>query len=97
MAEREETPHDAEGAPAEAAAEGGAAAPQAAADPGANPADDFSAQAELPQPGLLGEFWLFLRYNKKWWLTPIILVLLAIGALVVLSGSALAPLLYPFY
>ena len=33
---------------------------------------DFSRQAEEPSPGLLREIWDLLRYNKKWWLIPIV-------------------------
>ena len=59
-------------------------------------ADEFRRQADSPQPGLLAEFWQFLKHNKKWWLLPILLALLLLGALVVLSGTALAPFIYPF-
>ena len=42
------------------------------------------------------EFLRFLRQEKKWWLLPLVVVLLALGALMVLSsGSVLSPLLYP--
>jgi hypothetical protein len=46
---------------------------------------------------LIKEFGLFLRQEKKWWLVPLIVVLLALGALILFSGSsALAPFMYPF-
>jgi hypothetical protein len=46
---------------------------------------------------LFKEFLLFLRQEKKWWLVPLILVLLLFGALIIFSsGSVLAPLMYPF-
>ena len=57
--------------------------------------DAFRGQADAPQGGLLAEFWQFLKYNKKWWLLPILLALLLLGVLVVLSGTALAPFIYP--
>jgi hypothetical protein len=39
-----------------------------------------------------------LRERKKWWLLPIILALLAIGALIVFtSGSAVAPFIYTLF
>jgi hypothetical protein len=60
-------------------------------------AETFAAQAAEQQPGLLAEFLDFLRYNKKWWLTPIILVLLLVGTLVVLSGTAVAPFIYTLW
>jgi hypothetical protein len=48
------------------------------------------------QPGVLSEFWQFLKYNKKWWLLPLLIALLLLGLLVILSGSGLAPFIYPF-
>ncbi|MEW4568959.1 DUF5989 family protein [Tautonia sp. JC769] len=46
---------------------------------------------------LTGEFLAFLRYNKKWWLLPILVVLAVIGLLVALSGSAAAPFIYTLF
>lgn len=46
----------------------------------------------------LKDFWFFLKERKKFWLLPILLVLLLFGALIVLtSGSALAPFLYTLF
>lgn len=47
---------------------------------------------------LLREFWLFLKQNKKFWLLPMILVLLMMGILLVLAQtSALAPFIYSIF
>ena len=47
---------------------------------------------------LIGEFWDFLRVRKKWWLAPIVLVLVLISALIFLTeGSALAPFIYTLF
>lgn len=44
------------------------------------------------------EFWQFMRVRKKFWLMPIILMLLALGALLILTeGSALAPFIYAIF
>ena len=59
--------------------------------------DRFIQQAHERSPGLVREFWDFLRYNKKWWLTPILLTLGLIAALVLLSGTGAAPLIYPLW
>ena len=46
----------------------------------------------------LTDLWGFLRVRKKYWLIPIILVLLLLGALIVFtSGSALAPFVYTLF
>lgn len=58
--------------------------------------NDLNELVESPQVGLLAEFWLFLKHNKKWWLLPLLLALLLLGLLVILSGSGLAPFIYPF-
>ena len=48
--------------------------------------------------GLLGELWAFMKVRKKWWLLPIIIVLLLVGALLVFAqGSALAPFIYTIF
>ncbi|MDZ4083849.1 MAG: DUF5989 family protein [Bdellovibrionales bacterium] len=47
---------------------------------------------------MLLEFWQFLKVRKKFWLLPILLLMLALGALMVLtSGSAVAPFLYTLF
>jgi len=46
----------------------------------------------------LKEFWEFLKVRKKYWLFPILLVLLLFGTLIVLSqGSAVAPFIYTIF
>lgn len=66
-------------------------------EPPTDEAAQFAAEANRPQPGLLAEFWDFLVHNKKWWLTPIILVLLLVGTLIMLSGTAAAPFIYTLW
>ena len=47
---------------------------------------------------VLRELWEFLKVRKKWWLTPIILFLLLLAALIFLtSGSAVAPFIYTLF
>jgi hypothetical protein len=48
--------------------------------------------------GILKEFWDFLKVRKKWWLTPIIVVMVLLGALIVFSqGSTVAPFIYTLF
>ena len=58
---------------------------------------DFSRQAEEPSPGLLREIWDLLRYNKKWWLIPIVVAVLLGSLLVFLSSTVFAPFVYTLF
>ncbi len=47
---------------------------------------------------IIPELWQFLRVRKKWWLAPILVFLLLLGALIVITqGSALAPFIYSIF
>ena len=46
----------------------------------------------------LTDLWNFLKARKKWWLAPLIIVLVILGLLVVLGGtSAIAPFIYTLF
>ena len=46
----------------------------------------------------LGEFWKFLRVRKKFWLLPMLLMLVLFGGLIILAqGSAVAPFIYTLF
>ena len=47
---------------------------------------------------LLSDLWQFMRHRKKFWLAPIVIVLILIGGLIVLAeGSAIAPFIYTLF
>lgn len=47
---------------------------------------------------IVAEFWAYLRARKKWWLGPIVLVLVLLGLFIVLTeGSAIAPFIYTLF
>jgi hypothetical protein len=47
---------------------------------------------------LLSDLWAFMRERKKFWLAPIIVVMVLLGALIVLAqGSAVAPFIYTLF
>ena len=58
--------------------------------------DDVQVPEE--EPGVIREIWMFLRVRKKFWLAPIIIVLVILGLLIFLAGSAgtLSPFIYAF-
>jgi hypothetical protein len=46
----------------------------------------------------LAEFWRFLTVRKKFWLAPILIMMVLVGGLVVLTkGSAVAPFIYTMF
>jgi hypothetical protein len=57
----------------------------------------FAARASETGPGWLREFGEFLIHNKKWWLTPIILMLILMGLLIALAGTPAAPFIYTLW
>jgi hypothetical protein len=59
--------------------------------------NDFASEANSQTPSIVREAWDLLRYNKKWWLVPIVLVLLFAGLFVILSGTVFAPFIYPLF
>lgn len=47
---------------------------------------------------LIKELWAFMRARKKYWLVPIMIVMLIVGGLLVLAkGSAIAPFIYTLF
>jgi len=53
---------------------------------------------EMGKLSILREFWDFLRMRKKWWLAPIIMMLLLLGFLIFFTqGSAVAPFIYTLF
>ena len=56
---------------------------------------DFKLMSKL---GIVKEFWDFLRVRKKWWLTPIIVMFLLLGALIFFTqSSTVAPFIYTLF
>lgn len=62
-----------------------------------SPPSEFEQLADDQQMSLPAEFWLFIKEEKKWWLTPIILVLLGVGVLVALTSTGAAPFIYALF
>jgi hypothetical protein len=61
------------------------------------PNDFEKAAADAQSESLVSEFWAFLAQNKKWWLLPIMIVMLLLGTLILLSGTAAAPFIYTLF
>jgi len=60
--------------------------------------NQFERMAKAERHGnVVTELWYFLSQTKKWWLLPIVIVLLAFGLLMILSGTAAAPFIYTLF
>jgi hypothetical protein len=54
--------------------------------------------SSMSKLSILADLWAFMRVRKKWWLGPIVAMLLMLGFLLVLTqGSALAPFIYTLF
>jgi hypothetical protein len=62
-----------------------------------NNINEFVKSSGQKRGSLITEFWGLLKHNKKWWLLPIIFILLLLGLLVFLGGTAIAPFIYPLF
>ncbi len=52
--------------------------------------------AYLAGPNALLDLWQFLKDNQLWWMAPIVAALLLMGTIIITSGTAYAPFIYPF-
>ena len=57
----------------------------------------FEQAQQERQAGIIKEFFLFLKYNKKYWMIPILIMLLGLALLILLGGSAVAPFIYTLF
>lgn len=57
----------------------------------------FEEAAGAKESNLVGELFAMLKQNKKYWLLPIVLILLLFGLLIVLGSSSAAPFIYTLF
>jgi hypothetical protein len=59
--------------------------------------NDFEKAAQAKHTNLVGEFIGFMKQNKKFWLLPLVLVMLLLAGLLILSSTAAAPFIYTLF
>ena len=65
---------------------------------GKRPSSEFEkAAAAQSSGGFLRDLWDIIKMNKKWWLVPIIAMLLIFGLLILLSSTGVAPFIYTMF
>ncbi len=60
-------------------------------------AEDFVQQSQQARPSLQREFLDFLMHNKKWWLLPIVVVLVLLGVLISVGSSGAGVFVYTLF
>jgi hypothetical protein len=61
------------------------------------PREQFVRESEKARRSFLRELWELLGHNKKWWMLPVMAVLLLVALLMVLSSTAVAPFIYSLF
>ena len=60
-------------------------------------ASEFDRQSRMKPTSWTSDLYHFLRGNKKWWLLPLIVMLLTLGVLMVLATTGVAPFIYTLF
>jgi len=58
---------------------------------------EFESAGQAKNAGVIAEFLAMLKQNRKYWLVPIVLILLLVGALIILGSTAAAPFIYTLF
>ena len=58
---------------------------------------EFQRESLEKRSGLIAEYLEFLGQSKKWWLLPVLILILLVGLLIFLGGTVLAPFIYPLF
>ncbi len=65
--------------------------------PSSEPLSEFEKAGRRAEASVIGEFVAFLGDNKRWWMTPIVIVFAMLAGLAVLSSTAAAPFIYSLF
>lgn len=60
-------------------------------------ANEFAKIGAQKRGSLVGEYLFFLKTSKKWWMLPLVLVLLGFGLMMLLSSTGAAPFIYTLF
>jgi hypothetical protein len=59
--------------------------------------EEFARRGAMGRASFLSDYLYFLKNNKKWWMLPLIVLLLAFGVLMILATSGAAPFIYTLF
>ena len=58
---------------------------------------EFARVGAQKRSSIVGEYLFFLRTSKKWWMLPLVLLLLGFGVMMLLSSTGAAPFIYTLF
>jgi len=64
---------------------------------GSRSSQEFAREGAKQRSSFFSEYLYLVRSNRKWWMLPLLLVLLAFGGLMILSGTGVAPFIYTLF
>ena len=59
--------------------------------------NEFEHNTTSGRSSLVAEFWDFVKQSKKWWMLPILTVILLLGAFVLIGGTVAGPFIYALF
>lgn len=59
--------------------------------------NEFAQGAQTRRASFFSDYIYFLKNNKKWWMLPLLLILLGFGSLMILSATGAAPFIYTLF
>ena len=59
--------------------------------------EDFARHGGAPRASFFSDYLYFVKTSKKWWLLPLLVLLLGFGVLMVLSSTGAAPFIYTLF
>ncbi len=59
--------------------------------------NEFLRESQAERGSFLGDYFAFLKRTRKWWMLPVLVVVLLFGLLVVLSATGAAPFIYTLF
>jgi len=62
-----------------------------------SPSEEFERQGRLERTSFMSDLLYLVKRNRTWWMVPLVLLLLGVGALMVLATTGIAPFIYTLF
>ena len=62
-----------------------------------DPVEEFTRRGKMKPTSILGEYFYFLKTTGKWWMLPLLVMILLFGLLIMVAGTGAAPFIYTLF